>query len=87
MNETVSPLLKFTVGIILLAVVAPLIVPLLMSISDTPYIVFPPQGFTLKWYGAVLANPEARGSFLFSVQLAAIVTAVSLVLGIPCAAG
>ncbi len=87
MNETVSPLLKITVGIILLMVVAPLIVPLLMSISDTPYIVFPPQGFTLKWYGAVLANPEARGSFLFSLQLAAIVTAVSLVLGIPCAAG
>lgn len=87
MNGTVSPLLKAVVGIILLMVVAPLIVPLLMSVSDTPYIVFPPQGFTLKWYGEVLANPEARGSFLFSLELAAIVTAVSLALGVPCAAG
>lgn len=87
MNETVSPFLKIVVGIILLIVVVPLVVPLLMSISDTPYIVFPPQGFTLKWYGAVLANPEARGSFLFSLELAAIVTAVSLILGVPCAAG
>jgi putative spermidine/putrescine transport system permease protein len=87
MQETVSPLLRIAVGAILLAVVAPLIVPLLMSISDTPYIVFPPQGFTLDWYGAVLANPEARGSFLFSLELAAVVTLVSLVLGIPCAAG
>ncbi|MBS7544606.1 ABC transporter permease [Ancylobacter oerskovii] len=87
MNETVSLPLKITVGIILALVVAPLIVPVLMSISDTPYIVFPPQGFTLKWYGEVLANPEARGSFLFSLELAAIVTAVSLLLGIPCAAG
>ncbi len=87
MNETVSPLLKVVVGIILLIVVAPLIVPLLMSISDTPFIVFPPRGFTLKWYGAVLANPEARASFLFSLELAAIVTGVSLMLGVPCAAG
>ena len=87
MNETVSLPLKITVGIILALVVAPLLVPVLMSISDTPYIVFPPKGFTLKWYGEVLANPEARGSFLFSLELAAIVTAVSLLLGIPCAAG
>lgn len=87
MNETAGPLLKITVGIILLIVIAPLVVPILMSISDTPYIVFPPQGFTLQWYGAVLANPEARGSFLFSLELAGIVTALSLALGIPCAVG
>lgn len=87
MNETVGLPLEIIVGIILALVVAPLLVPVLMSISDTPYIVFPPQGFTLKWYGEVLANPEARGSFLFSLELAAIVTAVSLLLGVPCAAG
>lgn len=87
MTETVSPAIRIVVAIILLMVVAPLVVPLLMSISDTAFIVFPPQGFTLKWYAAVLANPEARGSFLFSLELAAIVTTVSLVLGIPCAAG
>jgi putative spermidine/putrescine transport system permease protein len=87
MNAATSPLLKVTVGVILLLVIAPLAVPLMMSISDTAYIVFPPRGFTLKWYGEVLANPEARGSFLFSLQLAAIVTAISLALGVPCAAG
>lgn len=87
MTETVSPAIRIVVAITLLMVVAPLVVPLLMSISDTAFIVFPPQGFTLKWYAAVLANPEARGSFLFSLELAAIVTTVSLVLGIPCAAG
>ena len=87
MTETVSPLLKIIVALILMMVVAPLIVPLLMSISDTAYIAFPPQGFTLKWYAAVLANPEAQGSFLFSLKLAGIVTAVSLILGIPCAVG
>lgn len=87
MNGTVSPILRIVVAIILLIVVAPLLVPLAMSISDTPYIVFPPQGFTLKWYAAVLTNPEAQGSFAFSLELAGIVTAISLVLGIPCAVG
>lgn len=87
MTGTVSPILRIVVAIILLIVVAPLVVPLAMSISDTAYIVFPPQGFTLKWYAAVLADPEAQGSFLFSLELAAIVTGLSLVLGIPCAVG
>jgi len=87
MTRAASLPLKIVVGLILAAVVAPLIVPMLMSVSDTPYIVFPPQGFTLKWYGEVLANPEARGSFLFSLKLAAITTIIALFLGIPCAAG
>lgn len=70
---------------ILLFIMAPLVVPILMSISDTAYITFPPQGFTLRWYGAVLANPEARASFTFSIVLATLVTALSLVVGTPCA--
>lgn len=87
MSTPLSPALKLTVLVILAIVIAPLVVPMAMSISDTPYIVFPPQGFTLDWYEAVLANSEARGSFLFSLQLAGIVTAISLLLGVPCAAG
>lgn len=87
MTEGVSPLLKVVVAIILLIVVAPLVVPVLMSISDTPFIVFPPKGFTMHWYGEVLANPEARDSFLFSLRLAAVVTVIALLLGVPCAAG
>ena len=87
MNGSVSTGLRIAVGIILLVVIAPLAVPLAMSISDTPFVTFPPQGFTLKWYGAVVEAPEFRSSFLFSLELAAIVTVVSLVLGVPCAAG
>lgn len=77
--------LKIVVWFILALVVAPLVVPFMMSISDTPYIAFPPQGFTLEWYGKVLADPEAQASFLFSLELAALVTVVTLLLGTPCA--
>lgn len=77
--------LGLVVTLILVFLLTPLVVPLLMSISDTPYIVFPPQGFTLNWYGKVLSSEEARGAFSFSLGLGVGVTALSLVLGTPCA--
>jgi ABC-type spermidine/putrescine transport system, permease component II len=87
MNDDISPALKVIIWILLALIVAPLIVPVVMSVSDTPFIAFPPQGFTLDWYAKVLADTEARGSFLFSLKLAAVVTILSLLLGVPCAAG
>ncbi|MTH79872.1 ABC transporter permease subunit [Paracoccus aestuariivivens] len=87
MSDDISPVLKIVVGVLLALVVAPLVVPVLMSVSDTPFITFPPQGFTTEWYGKVLTDPEAQGTFLFSLKLAGVVTLISLILGVPCAAG
>ncbi len=86
MNDTTSIWFKSLIGVILLIVIMPLLVPMMMAISDTPNIVFPPRGFTLKWFTKVLTNPDAQASFSFSIQLAAWVTALSLVIGIPAAA-
>lgn len=86
-DESTSPLFKVLITIILLVVIAPLVVPMMMAISDTPNIVFPPRGFTLRWFGKVLQNPEAQASFSFSLQLAAVVTLLSLLIGVPAAAG
>jgi putative spermidine/putrescine transport system permease protein len=72
---------------ILVFILAPLVVPVAMSISDTPFIKFPPVGFTLQWYGKVLADPEAQASFLFSLELAFLATGVALLVGTPCAMG
>ena len=47
----------------------PLVLPFVLSVSDTPFVVFPPRGFTLQWYGKVLADPDFTGSFGFSVVL------------------
>lgn len=84
-SHQLSPWMAVVVVPILLFIMAPLIVPLLMSISDTPYITFPPEGFTLRWYGKVLASEEARRAFFFSLGLAALVTVLSLAIGTPCA--
>jgi putative spermidine/putrescine transport system permease protein len=87
MNDHVGPGLKIVVTVILSIVIAPLVVPMLMAISDTPNLVFPPRGFTLKWFEKVLLNPEAQNSFFFSLELAGSVTLLSLLIGIPAAAG
>ncbi|WP_406855475.1 ABC transporter permease [Alsobacter sp. KACC 23698] len=71
-------------GLSALAVVflaAPLIVPIAISFSDTPFVTFPPRGFTLKWYAKILNEPEFTGSFQFSLLLATAAAAGSIVLG------
>ncbi|WP_439548144.1 ABC transporter permease [Falsiroseomonas sp.] len=77
--------LALVTAVLLAIIVAPLLVPIAMSISDTPYIVFPPEGFTLEWYVAVLTEPEAQSALLVSLKLALVSTIGALALGIPCA--
>jgi putative spermidine/putrescine transport system permease protein len=73
--------------IIGIVIVAPLLVPVAVSFSDSVLVAFPPHGFTLHWYGKVLADQDFISTFLFSLELAAIATLVCLVLGLPCAIG
>jgi len=46
---------------------------------------FPPRGFTLAWYIRALETPAFTDSFLLSVELASIATALSLLVGTPAA--
>ena len=54
----------------MLFVLAPLAVIMAMSVSASPFAAFPPRGFTLAWYGHVLADPDFRASLGFSALLA-----------------
>jgi putative spermidine/putrescine transport system permease protein len=64
---------------------APLAIVVLMSFSDDPYLNFPPHGFSLRWYAALAVNVSMRDAAWTSVILAASVTALSLLVGIPAA--
>lgn len=68
-------------------ILAPLVVPALMSVSNTFYVKFPPEGFTLRWYAKVLTDEEFLTAFLFSLKLAAVVTLIVLVIGTFAAVG
>jgi putative spermidine/putrescine transport system permease protein len=66
-------------------VLAPLAIVVAMSISENPFAAFPPRGFTLVWYGRVLADPDFRSSLGFSALLATCATTGALVFGLPAA--
>lgn len=61
---------------------APLVVIFAVSITETRFLSFPPRGFTLEWYVQFFRDPSYMGALWLSVRLAAVVTAVSLVLGV-----
>jgi putative spermidine/putrescine transport system permease protein len=64
---------------------APLLVTVATSFSDTPFVVFPPRGFTWHWYGQVLHDAEFLGALGFSAGLAVAATGGALLLGVPAA--
>lgn len=73
----------FAVGLTLvgLYMLAPIIFVVVNSFNSASYNVFPPEGFSLRWYENALSVPRFRGAFITSVVVALGATAVSLVLG------
>lgn len=63
----------------------PLAVIVSVSFTETGYLKFPPQGFTLAWYAKFLQDPSYLNAIWLSANLAVAATAVALVLGVPVA--
>ena len=59
----------------------PLLVILGASFTATPYLAFPPQGWTLDWYRAMLAEPGYAAAFATSTVLALAATAAAVLHG------
>jgi putative spermidine/putrescine transport system permease protein len=59
----------------------PLLVIVAASFSDTGYLAFPPQGLSLRWYQAALADQRYLNGFFVSLRLGLMVAALSLVIG------
>jgi len=75
-------LLQLFAGLMFVYLIVPSIMALPMSFTDTRYLVFPPEGFTLKWYKEVLTSERWTLPIIFSLKIATITTLVSLVIGI-----
>lgn len=61
--------------------VMPVLVIVLESFTATDYVVFPPQGLSLKWYAEFLKRPEFINSALVSLTVALSTCAIATVLG------
>jgi putative spermidine/putrescine transport system permease protein len=65
-------------GLILLA---PLIVVVGVSVSESQFIAFPPHGLSLRWYQQVLSSNAYLGAGWISIQIAVMVTLFATVIG------
>lgn len=63
----------------------PVIVIVLAAFSETAYLTIPPQGWTLKWFSAVIGDTEYLAAAWTSLWLAAASTAGALAVGLPAA--
>jgi mannopine transport system permease protein len=69
------------IGSILFFLLLPTLIVLPMSLSQTDYIEFPPQGLTLKWYSAYFNDPDWMAATWFSLKIALATTATATVAG------
>ncbi|MBS7697192.1 MULTISPECIES: ABC transporter permease [unclassified Chelatococcus] len=70
----------FTVAAVIF-ILAPLAIVILTSFSAQSYAIFPPEGYSLRWYANLAAQTTFYVAALRSLILALVATAASLVVG------
>jgi putative spermidine/putrescine transport system permease protein len=66
-------------------IVMPLLLTLYLSLFDEKLILFPPRGYTLEWYSAIV--PNFGGAIVTSLKLGMLAVFGSLALGVPAGIG
>lgn len=82
--DPVWPALPHALGVLgLIYLLLPILITVPLSFNDAPYLTFPPQGFTLRWYEAFFTNPDWLEASWNSVKVAALATAITMALAVP----
>ena len=74
-----------TTGVIALLLLLPIVFIVLLSFGSSQWLVFPPPGWTLKWYEQFFSNAEWMEAALASLKVALLTTAFAVALGLPSA--
>jgi len=72
-----------TLGYVFL--LSPVVIVVAVSFSADNFLNFPPSGWSLRWYGAVMDNDGLLAAMRTSALLAACVTGLALLVGLPLA--
>jgi putative spermidine/putrescine transport system permease protein len=85
MTSRIHPALGAFAVLVFLFLLAPLVIIVGASLSDTTYLTFPPQGLTLRWFSNIFEISAFRNTAITSFQVAMLGTGLSLLIGIPAA--
>lgn len=80
-----SVLFAALAGFSLLLLVGPSLIVIAVSFEPRAFISFPPSGFSLRWYEAVLSNRQLMDSVWVSASISAWVAGLCLLFGVPAA--
>lgn len=81
MNRGNRVLLSCVYWAFVLYVFVPLILMVLVSFKDSKFIGFPIRSWTVEWYTGVFADAQVLSTFGYSVVIAVLSTAISVVVG------
>lgn len=85
MTSRTHPLLILFTVLVYIFLAGPLIIVFGASVSDTTYLTFPPQGFSLRWFENIFEISAFRRTIVTSLELAFLATGLALLIGIPAA--
>ena len=74
-------------GLTLVFLVLPIFIVFPLGFSASPYLEFPPAGFSLRWYARYFASTKWMTATLLSTQIALGTTALALAIGVPASFG
>ena len=73
--------------LVVLFILGPLVIIVGGSFTETPYVAFPPIGFTLRWYEQLMHHGDFLRSFVISLMLAALCSVGAMALGVAAVIG
>lgn len=74
-------LMGIIASLVFVYMVFPSLMAIPMSFTNTRFLVFPPEGFSLEWYQAFLTDERWVQPTLLSLKVAVMVTLISLIIG------
>ena len=77
--------LYLTTGVIAAFLLLPIVFIVLLSFGSSQWLVFPPPGWTTKWYLQFFSNAEWMEAALSSLKVAVLTTLFAVALGLPTA--
>ncbi len=72
-------------GLVYVLILAPIAVVVALAFSADNFILFPPSGYSLRWFRQLADHAPLLNALWLSVQIACVVTALSLAIGVPAA--
>ncbi len=72
-------------ALVYVLILAPIVVVVMLAFSADNFILFPPSGYSLRWFRQLAGNGPLLAALWLSVQIAAVVTLCSLAIGVPAA--